>query len=338
LRREARLTDQTRVMERSAAGATTMAFRLFGGRLFNLLRLLGESGYPIYEREIGYKAIHRQLIVLIGVYGGLSSHEIVAVSGHEKAQVSRAIKPLEEAGLVQRGRLRGKLSLAPAGEQVYDRIIAIGRARDAELGAGLSDAELKRFLAMTESLTVAAAEIYADERRLSMEAGIIGACANAATPPSWPTGVRPAPPSLLAPRLFSLSAYFKRSAMLVYQRTHGLSQFQWQVLSLIGDHRPMPLAALIALMARDKSQIGRTVGHLEQAGLITRTRPTRRRDIVLEITPEGHTIFDAMFRIAEQREARLMAGHDADDRAFYDAVIARLTANAAAMLEQETGR
>lgn len=323
-------------MERPAGGAAAMAFRLFGGRLFNLLRLLGESGHPIYEREIGYKAIHRQLIVLIGVHGGLSSHEIVAVSGHEKAQVSRAIKPLEQAGLVQRERLRGKLTLAPAGETVYDRILAIGRARDAELAAGLSAADLKRFLAMTERLTVTAAEIYADERRLSMEAGIIGA--GAATPPSWPSGIRPAPPGLLTPRLFSLAAYFKRSAMLVYQRTHGLSQFQWQLLSLIGDHRPMPLAALIALMGRDKSQIGRTVGHLEQAGLILRTRPTRRRDIVLEITPEGETIFEAMFRIAEQREARLMAGHDADERTFYDTVIARLTANAEAMLEQEKAR
>jgi len=331
------LADQTELMERPV-GAEPIQFRLFGARLFNLLRLVRESGQPAYEREIGYKDIHRQLIAMIGGYGGLTSCEIVAVSGHEKAQVSRAVKPLELAGLLERERLRAKLMLAPAGQRLYDRMIAIGRARNVPLSAGIPATDLKRFLAMTDSLTMTAAEIYADERRLSMEAGIIGACANAATPPSWPTGIKPPPPTLLMPRLHSLAVYFKRSAMLVYQRTHGLSQFQWEVLSLIGDFQPLPLANLIALMGRDKSQVGRTVGHLEQAALIARTRPTRRRDIVLETTPQGADIFQAMLRIAEQREARLMEGHRPAERAFYDAMIDRLTANARAMIEQEKAR
>lgn len=307
--------------------------RLFGGRLFNLLRLIRESGRPEFEREIGHKDIHRQLIVMIGTFGGLASQEIVALSGHEKAQVSRALKPLEQAGLLQRERLRGKLTLAPAGQQLYDRMLALGRARDGLLSAGLSASDLARFMEMTDSLTVTAAELYAEERRLSMEAGIIGPCGQTGTPPSWPRGIKPPPPTLLTPRLYSLAAYFKRSAMLVYQRTHGLSQFQWQLLSLIGDYQPLPLAALITLMGRDKSQIGRTVGHLEQAGLVVRSRPTRRRDIVLETTPQGAEIFQAMMRIARQREARLMADHGPDDRAFYDGVIDLLTANARAMIE-----
>jgi len=319
-------------------GQEQMQLRLFGARLFNLLRLVRESGQPVFEREIGYKDIHRQLILMIGGYGGLNSHEIVALSGHEKAQVSRAVKPLEEEGLLARERLRAKLTLAPAGERLYERIIAIGRARDGLLSVDIADADLKRFLAMTESLTVTAADIYAEERRLSTEAGFINPCANAATPPSWPSGIKPPPPLLLTPRLFSLAAYFKRSAMLVYQRTHGLSQFQWQVLSLIGDYQPMPLASLIVLMGRDKSQIGRTVSHLEQAGLIARTRPTRRRDILLETTAQGAEIFRSMMDIAERREARLMADHDAADQSFYEETIDRLTANARALIEQEKNR
>lgn len=313
--------------------------RLVGARLFGLIRLIRESGLHAYEREIGYKEIHRQLIIMIGVTGGLSSHEIVALTGHEKAQVSRAIKPLEQAGLIERERLRAKLTLLPSGKKVFERIMTISRARDAALTAGIAAADLKRFVALTEALTRQAASLYAEERRLSMEAGTINACA-AASPPTWPTGAdgrstKPPPTPLLTPKLISFVAYLKRSAMLAYQRSHGLSHFQWQVLSLVGECPPVPLARLILLMGRDKSQVGRTVAHLEQAGLIERSRPTRRRDILLEPTPKGAEFFQSMYDLAIRREEALWTGHDADDRAFYIATIEALTVNARDMLEKE---
>lgn len=274
---------------------------------------------------------------MIGTFGGLSSHEIVAITGHEKAQVSRAIKPLEAGGLVERERLRAKLTLLPPGRRIYERIMAIGRARDGALTAGIAAADLGRFAAMTEALTVRAAQIYADERRLSVEAGVISACASSTGFPAWPTGpdgkaVKPPPTSLVTPKIISLVAYLKRSAMLAYQRTHGLSHFQWQVLALIGEYPPMPLARLIILMGRDKSQVGRTVAHLEQAGLIARSRPTRRRDIMLEPTGQGMETHRAMHALALAREETLMSGHDAGERAFYTRVLEALTANARAMI------
>jgi DNA-binding MarR family transcriptional regulator len=305
--------------------------RLVGARLFHLLRLIRESGLPIYERELGYKEIHRQLIIMIGVSGGLSSHEIVTLTGHEKAQVSRAIKPLEEEGLIGRERLRAKLTLLPAGRRIFDRMTAIMRGRDATLTAGISSADLKRFAAMTEQLTAKAAQLYADERRLSTEAGVI-ACTSSG-PPNWPGTSKP-PSTMITPKIISLVAYLKRSAMLAYQRTHGLSHFQWQVLSMIGEAPPVPLARLILTMSRDKSQVGRTVGALEQAGLITRSRPTRRRDILLEPTAKGAAAFESMYDLALRREEALFSDFDADDRAFYTTLIGTLTDNARDMLEK----
>jgi DNA-binding MarR family transcriptional regulator len=317
-----------------------MHLRLVGARLSGLLRLIRESGLHVYEREVGHKEIHRQLIIMIGISGGLSSHEIVALTGHEKAQVSRAIKPLEQAGLIERERLRAKLTLLPPGRKIYDRIMAIIRTRDAALSAGIAAADHKRFVTITEQLIVQAAALYAEERRLSAEAGVISNCAGG-TPdrPAWPEGRKPPQTSLLAPRLISLVAYLRRSAMLAYQRSHGLSHFQWQVLSLIGEEPPVPLARLILLMSRDKSQVGRTVAHLEQAGLIERSRPTRRRDIMLEPTPAGVEAYQSMYDLAVKREQALWSDHDAGDRAFYIETIGMLTANARDMLEKaEAGR
>lgn len=317
--------------------------RIVGARLSNLLRLIRESGLPVYEREVGYKEIHRQLIIMIGISGGLSSQEIVAITGHEKAQVSRAIKPLETAGLMERERLRAKLTLLPPGRRIYERIMAIGRSRDGVLTNGIASADLKRFAALCEQLTVQAAQLYAEERQLSAEAGIINALSQPPLPSSWSTGadgrpIRPPPSNLITPRIISLVAYLKRSAMLAYQRAFGLSHFQWQVLSIIGESPPMPLARLIQLMARDKSQIGRTVGHLEQAGLIVRSRPTRRRDIMLETTAEGAAMFEKMYQLAACREQRLWSGQEPGERMFFISIIDALTENARQMIEDGKAR
>lgn len=316
-----------------------MHLRLVGARLFHLLRVIRESGVPTYQREFGYKEIHRQLIIMIGMSGGLSSHEIVALTGHEKAQISRAIKPLEQDGLIERERLRAKLTLLPPGRKVFDRILSLSRSRDAALTAGVPAAEIKRFAAMTDELTIQAAQMYAEERRSSVEAGVISACAPMPGLPSWPGGeggrpTKPPPGTLITPKLISLSAYMKRSAMLAYQRTHGLSHFQWQVLSMVGEYPPLPLARLIIVMGRDKSQVGRTVAYLEQAGLIARSRPTRRRDILLEPTEKGATFYESMRVLALKRDDALWAGHEPDDRAFYVEMLERLTVNAREMLEK----
>lgn len=337
---ETRLIDATEKTAAQAQGKPPrepMYLRLVGARLGRLMRMIRESGLPVYERELGLKEIHRQLIITVGIWDALSSHELVVLTGHEKAQISRAIKPLEEQGLVARARLRAKLTLLPAGKELYEKIMAIGRGRDAMLTAGIPQEDLRRFATMTDELTVAAAQMYAEERRLSIEAGVISASSTAGSP-LWPDGrtAKQAPAHLITPKLISLTAYLNRSAMLVYQREEGLSHFQWQVLSRISEGRPMPLARLIQMMGRDKSQIGRTVAHLEGAGLVARSRPTRRRDIVLEPTPRGEEVFDAMYEIAMRREAGLMSGHSAAQRKEYMAMIQKLVDNAELMLERET--
>ena len=311
--------------------------QLLGVRLARLLRMIRESRVPGYEREANYKEIQRQLIIMIGMFGGLSSQEIVTLTGHEKAQVSRAIKPLEEAELIARPRLRAKLTLCTKGRTMYNRLLAMGRERDALLTAGIEPERLRRFAAMTEQLTVAAAHMYAEERRRSAEAGIINPSASSLDLPPWPEGRRAkAPPGrLITPKLISLAAYLNRSAMLVYQRCEGLSHFQWQVLSRICAAPPMPLARLIVIVGRDKSQVGRTAGYLEAAGLIERTRPTRRRDILLEPTARGMEVFRAMYEVGLAREEGLLNAFSTEEREAYVALIAILAGNARQMLERE---
>ncbi|MCW2390442.1 DNA-binding MarR family transcriptional regulator [Sphingobium sp. B1D7B] len=308
---------------------------LLGMRLMLLMRAIREGGLPLFEAEVGYKEIHRHLLLLLGLSGGMTSQDIVGFAGYEKAQVSRAIKPLERDGLIVREKLRAKLTLSPAGRVLFEKIRAIVRARDGQLVGGLGRDELERFGLLTDQLAQKAARIYNQERCLSVEAGIIGAAPGGAGTPSWPVGpegkkIEP-PPDLIAPKLVGLVAYLKRSAMLSCQRMHGLSNFQGQVLALIGLYAPLPMAQLIKAMGRDKSQIGRTVSALEESGLIERFRPTRRRDIVLQPTEAGAVVYKALHREASVRDASLWSEASAEDRAFYQAIVSRLMLRARAL-------
>jgi DNA-binding MarR family transcriptional regulator len=317
-----------------------MHLRLVSARLMGLLRLMRESALPEYERDVGLNDLNRQLIVMVGGTGGLSSNALVAFTGHEKAQISRAVKLLEAAGLIERASLRAKLMLRPEGVRLFEAIMAISRRRDGLLMAGISAAERREFSAVIRTLTVRAAQIYADERALSAAAAEAGQCPPPPPIPSFEAvedkqGVG----KLIAPQLQALTSYLRRSAMLAYQREQGLSNFQWMILSQIGEYEPLPLARLIEIMGRDKSQVGRTVAHFEETGLIERSRVARKRDILVKTTERGAEVYEKMCAIALRRDEALTDQLTAADRAFFIATIERIEANARAILaESLSGR
>lgn len=306
--------------------------RLVSARLITLLRLARESVAPEYDRRVGLNDLNRQILTMIGAAGGLCSNELVVRSGHEKAQISRAVKALEADDLIERTSLRAPLMLRPEGQRRFDVIMSIARARDAILTAGISAPMRRDFVTMTRALTVRAAQIYAEERGLATEPGVV------VPPPHIPLYGPVEDPhgigKLIIPQLNALTSYLRRSAMLAYQREQGLSNFQWMILSQIGEYQPLQLARLIEIMGRDKSQVGRSVAHFEEAGLIERRRVTHKRDIMVTTTPRGAEVYQAMCVIAIRRDNALTAGHSAAKRAAYVGMLDRFEAKARIMLAE----
>jgi DNA-binding MarR family transcriptional regulator len=316
-------------------GEEPMHLRLVSARLITLLRLMRESGGHEYGRSIDLNSLNRQLITMIGRTGGLSSNALVAFTGHEKAQISRAVKALEGMGLIERASLRAKLVLCGPGEKIFQKIATISLGRDAALTAGFAPEERDRFCGMTQALTVRAAQIYARERQLSAEAAAAG---QGPSPPPIPSFEdvqdRADMSQLIGSQLTSLASYLRRSAMLAYQREQGLSNFQWMILSQIGEYEPLPLARLIEIMGRDKSQVGRTVAFFEASGLIERQRVARKRDIMVSTTLRGADVYKNMCQIAIRRDEALTGHHNLAERAEYIGMLDRLEANARAMLAE----
>jgi DNA-binding MarR family transcriptional regulator len=326
------------------ADTEPMRGRLVNARLLALLALIHKSGEIMYHRQTGMIELHQRTLLLIGHYGPLASFELGALTGREKAQISRAVRVLSEAGLIHRASLRARIALSETGRAACARLIAIARPRDDYLRRGISPDEIGRFVLLTRHLTEQAAWSLAQERQLTEE--WTGAAPDDTPdettfelPPrherlhGQPQGDLPFS-GMLAPQLHALTSYLKRSATLAYRRETGLSSFQWQVLSQAGEYDPVPLARLVSLVGRHKSQVGRAVKWLEAEGILQRRKLRGRRDILLQCSPKGAAMYAVMCESARLRDNALCAGITAEERAAYIATIEKLTANARALLAE----
>jgi DNA-binding MarR family transcriptional regulator len=198
---------------------------------------------------------------------------------------------------------------------------------------------------MTTRLTIRAALLLADERILS-GIGANDGDGPADEPISFPEQPPLLPADVMAradrpllqmvtPPLIALVAYLQRSATIAYRRETGLANFSWQVLSLIGEKPSATLAELIAVTSRDKSQVGRTVRRLEEAGNVVRRSRRGRRDVVLSTTARGATLYAEMCIDALRRDAFLFAEESPADRIVYFTALDTMTANARNLLESE---
>lgn len=327
----------TKSRAKACGDAEPMRGRLINARLLHLLAQIRKSGEITYRDRTGLVGLHQRMIALIGNYGPLASGELAALTGQEKAQISRAVRGLSASGLIHRASLRARITLSDAGEAVFEQFVAVARPRDEALRRGIDLGEIDGFVLQTCALIDRAVPLLAHERQLLEGAGGGTEVGEAVLePPPMPARLgragreRPLD-RMIVPLLITLTSYLKRSATLAYRRETGLSFFQWEVLSQVGEYDPITLAALIDIVGRHKSQVGRTVKRLEAEGILQRSSAQGRRDVVLNCTPRGAALYAIMCESARQRDDILCANITAQERAAYIATIAKLTENARAI-------
>jgi DNA-binding MarR family transcriptional regulator len=302
-----------------------MRRRLVTARVWTLMTSLRLSADLVYRRQNGLAELDRRLLMELHAAGrsGATPLSLNAVLGHDKAQVSRALKRLEAAGSIRRTRLRGPVALTAAGERLTLAMVATAERRNEALTEGVERAQVDAFLTMVRTLTERAVTLLAQEKATA---------GDSSADPKPPGGGAVGSGRFIAGTLMTLLVYLQRSASLAYKRLTGLSSFDWQVLSQVAEHVPLPLATLIMMLGRDKGQAGRTVKRLEELGLVRRIRAAGRRAVQLEPTGEGRTIYARMAEDALRRNAFLIDGVGRDDMADFLTTLDRLTANADRLL------
>jgi len=155
----------------SAADADQpLARRLVAARIWTLLTALRLSADAAYRPRTGIVELDRRLLLTLNSAGPATPLALTATLGHDKAQLSRALKRLEQSGLIERTGLRGPVRLSRAGEKLNEKMMAIAAERNALLLEGIDAREADAFSKMVRRLTERAVALFAKERALAGDA------------------------------------------------------------------------------------------------------------------------------------------------------------------------
>ncbi len=133
--------------------------------------------------------------------------------------------------------------------------------------------------------------------------------------------------------MLTLASLIRRTATLSYRRGFGLQSNEWRVLVLVADNGPMSNAELCERMAQDKGQVSRAISAMVDAGHVL--REPRGRAIRVSLTDAGQALARELIAISRRRSDALLDGLDADERRVLFDCLARVSANARAMCEDE---
>jgi DNA-binding MarR family transcriptional regulator len=116
----------------------------------------------------------------------------------------------------------------------------------------------------------------------------------------------------------------------------GLTSARWQILgTIVGAHRPQPVAWLARDMGGNRQNVQRIVNDLEQQGFVEfQPNPHHRRAQLVALTDKGKKAFDAAMRLQARWANELTEGLRVEDiemtRSIITALRKRLEANGGA--------
>ena len=143
------------------------------------------------------------------------------------------------------------------------------------------------------------------------------------------------PSDLLSSKVIRLANVLRRSSTLVYGRRFGLSQVEWRIVALVGEHGPVTLNGLAELMGLDKGQTSRGVSALVARRLVLREYRREGRGIRIILSARGTLIYDDLMTSALERNRVLLHGMSAAEKSEFFEILDRLTRLARTILERE---
>lgn len=107
---------------------------------------IARSASRTYLRRFGVGINEWRILSNLRVLSGATANIVCQRSGLDKAAVSRSLKLLEDAGMVETdkegGDARGRsMRLTEKGDELHDRLIVVALEREARLLTGFSDQE-----------------------------------------------------------------------------------------------------------------------------------------------------------------------------------------------------
>lgn len=139
-------------------------------------------------------------------------------------------------------------------------------------------------------------------------------------------------------RLSVLANTVSRAIARLYADRFGITIPEWRVLAILGDSGPASSAGIRARTAMDKVQVSRAIQRLVDARLVSRRAdPADRRRATVAMTARGTAVYREIVPLALSREAILLDGFSAEERAQLDRLLDRLGERADALAGPDEG-
>lgn len=137
-------------------------------------------------------------------------------------------------------------------------------------------------------------------------------------------------------RLAVLAEEVSLAVAEVYAGRFALTRQQWRVLAALAEAPGMSANEIAAYSTLAKMQVSRAVAELEAKGLLARAADAEdRRNNRHRLTPAGRALLKRLVPLVREREAALLAGFSAEERAALEALLARVGAQARGLLAGE---
>lgn len=162
----------------------------FVWRIHVMSYLMAAPVQPNITARFGLSLVAWRVVITLARSPGLTANEIVETWHLEKMAVSRAVRQLVGAGLVERAadpadHRRQLMSLTPDGQSVYEAAWPRAEEHYRKLTSVLSEHELMQFNAMADKLIAEARLLYDHALTTAMREP---------PPAALPAGRRPRPP------------------------------------------------------------------------------------------------------------------------------------------------
>lgn len=115
--------------------------------------------------------------------------------------------------------------------------------------------------------------------------------------------------------LVFLSNKFTHGSSTLYRKHFGVGVIEWRCMALLAIEPWISPNRICQVIGLDKAAVSRGVRILEDQGLVA-VRPNKQRSRFLEIalTEKGATLHDQLVRVSLERERRLIADLNSEER------------------------
>jgi DNA-binding MarR family transcriptional regulator len=301
--------------------------------------LYGSAG-PAYRAVTGLSDFEWRVVMQVGDRGPITLTALATLLGQDKGQLSHAVQGLVDSRLLLREQLRAPIALTKRGRDMFDRIVKLSRARNTVLVRDLNEAERMAVSQLLPKVHANARQLLSREQALKVareepdEADGEPISGSTGTSQSSQRKRAGTERRLVAQDLFALHSLMQRSAAITFRRETGLLDFEWRVLTQVGENAPLTLIQLVPMLSRDKSQVGRTLTSLEARGLVSREKIGGGRHVLVGITEQGRQVYERLAELATARNSALLNGLSAREQQTLMDVFDKLTARARTMLEK----